>query len=99
MANSRREKPSFKVGDRVRLTGKFLRSTGQYTGQDAHSKWTVVSIKGDFIGVDEPKDDLSYWTPDEIKQMEVTWQGKTFVPRKINAHNLVLADKPDYSNL
>jgi hypothetical protein len=34
------------VGDRVRLTAKFLRSTGQYTGPEAQSVWTVVGIEG-----------------------------------------------------
>ena len=95
MANSR-SKTSFQVGDRVRLTGKFLRNTGQYTGKDAHGKWTVVSVDDDFIGVDEPAD-TSWFSPEEAKALEVTWRGRTFVPRKINAHNLMLADKPDYS--
>ena len=57
-----RTRPTFAAGDRVRLTGHFLRSTGQYTGQDAHSTWTVLSVErwpsGTLIvEVDEPSAD------------------------------------------
>lgn len=34
-------KRSFAVGDRVRLTGRFLRSTGQFTGPEGQSRWIV----------------------------------------------------------
>jgi len=46
----------FVVGDQVRCRGAFLRSTGQHTGNDAHRIWTVLSIDGDFVTVDERKD-------------------------------------------
>lgn len=32
------------VGDRVQLTSKFLRNTGQYTGGEAQSVWTVTGF-------------------------------------------------------
>lgn len=37
-------KQAIQAGDRVKLTGKFLRSTGQYTGREAQSVWTVTDI-------------------------------------------------------
>jgi hypothetical protein len=53
------------VGSRVRLTGKFLRSTGQYTGQEGLSRWTVMAHpgckmceRGQFVAVDEPSSSL-----------------------------------------
>ncbi len=33
--------PKFTPGASVRLTGKFLRNTGNYTGSDSRSKWLV----------------------------------------------------------
>jgi hypothetical protein len=48
-----------KPGDRVRLTGAFLRSTGQHTGPEGLSRWRVVQCdcglcrRGGFTAVDE----------------------------------------------
>jgi len=48
------------VGLRVRLTGAFLRSTGQYLGSEGISRWTIVECKcslcalGDYCAVNEP---------------------------------------------
>ena len=50
----------FNVGDRVRLTGEFLRNTGQFTGAPGTSRWLIVDCKcdacvhGDFVAVNEP---------------------------------------------
>lgn len=46
----------FNVGDRVQLTSKHLRSTGQYTGSEPFSVWTVTGFSnGDRWAVtDEP---------------------------------------------
>lgn len=47
-------------GHRVRLTGAFLRNTGQTVGGEGLSRWTVVSCpcslckSGRFVAVDEP---------------------------------------------
>jgi len=47
------------VGTRVRLTKKFLQSTGQYTGSEPFKKWTVVECAcdgckgGNHVAVDE----------------------------------------------
>lgn len=40
-------KQAFQVGDRVQLTGKFLRSTGQYTGREPASVWTITGLCND----------------------------------------------------
>lgn len=41
------------VGDRVRLSALFLRSTGQRLGEEGAKTWTVVAVDGDFVTVDE----------------------------------------------
>ncbi len=51
------------VGTRVRLTGEFLRNTGQMAGGEGQSKWTTVDCRcglcktGRFVAVDEPSID------------------------------------------
>ncbi len=47
-----------KPGQRVRLTGKFLRNTGQIAGGEGQSRWVVVACQcglcqRDFVAVDE----------------------------------------------
>lgn len=47
-------------GTKVRLTGYFLRCTGQVTGSEGQSRWIVVACAcslcktGDYIATDEP---------------------------------------------
>lgn len=73
----------FQAGDRVRMSAKFLRSTGQYAGGDSHSVWTIKEIQGDFAVVDEPGDDLAWFTPAELAaDPSLKW-------RRINVANLV----------
>ena len=58
-----KRKKTFKVGDRVRLRGTFLRSTGQHTGQETRKMWTVQDCScglcrvGRFVCTDEPSYD------------------------------------------
>lgn len=49
-------KQEIKVGDKVALTGKFLKSTGQHKGFEANKEWLVVGFWGEgrFAFVDEP---------------------------------------------
>jgi hypothetical protein len=51
-----------KIGDRVRLTGKFLKSTGQQTGSAGLDKWTIVGFWSDgrMALVNEPIDQSGY---------------------------------------
>lgn len=50
-------------GTRVRLTGTFLRNTGQMAGGEGQSRWTTVPCGcglckgGGFVAVDEPSID------------------------------------------
>lgn len=50
-------------GVRVRLTGEFLRNTGQLAGGDGASRWIVQACDcglckvGPYIAVDEPSTD------------------------------------------
>ena len=45
------------IGAKVRLTGTFLKSTGQQCGPEGLSVWTVVANDGDFVLVNEPHDE------------------------------------------
>jgi len=47
------------VGDRIKLTADYLRSTGQLVGGEGRNIWTVVSCdcqlcQRDFVAVNEP---------------------------------------------
>jgi hypothetical protein len=41
------------VGDRVRLTSKFLKNTGQQRGSEGVSRWTVLALSDSFAVVDQ----------------------------------------------
>ena len=58
----------FSVGDTVRLTGAFLRSTGQYAGSEGLARWTVqaVSKDGRIVTTNEPRADDGTFTREEI---------------------------------
>lgn len=58
--------PVFAVGDTVRLTASFLRSTGQYTGCEPHSRWTVKAIDGDYVVTDAPNANADCYTAEEL---------------------------------
>lgn len=83
----------FAPGTKVRCTGAFLRNTGQYTGSDAHAVWKVLEQKGEFVTVDEVREDLSYWTAEELAANPMLKY------RRVHANNLMEVGKPDYSNL
>lgn len=69
------------VGDTVRMTGKFLRNTGQQVGGEGKKRWTVKDIQGSFAVVDEDAD-TSYFTAEEMqKDPSLRW-------RRINVGNL-----------
>lgn len=54
---------TFSPGDKVRLTGRFLRNTGQLKGGEGRKVWTVVECacglcsRGGFVAVDERNTD------------------------------------------
>lgn len=74
-----------KQGDRVRLTSKFLRSTGQHTGNEARRTWTVLSVSsnGRMAVVDQLLSSAEQWfTADELaSDPSLKW-------RRINTGNL-----------
>lgn len=55
------------IGDKVRLTAKFLRNTGQYTGSEPFSRWTITGFTngGQWAVTDQPTD-TSIYTADEL---------------------------------
>lgn len=62
------KKASISIGDRVQLTSKFLQCTGQYTGREPASVWTVTGLtNGDrWAIVDEPMHDPSMFSAEEL---------------------------------
>lgn len=66
MANKFRK---FEIGSRVKLTGKFLKSTGQARGSEGLSTWTVTGFSRDWAITDEPLSPeyvASAFTPAEL---------------------------------
>lgn len=71
------KKPKFEPGAKVRLTGDFLRSTGQVVGGEGHSRWTVVACEcglcksGSFVAVNETTDgDAITWRHFNVGNLE-----------------------------
>jgi hypothetical protein len=85
------KKQAFQIGDKVRLTGKFLRNTGQYTSDEARKVWTITGIDGSFVVTDEERSELSYWTAEELET------DPTLRFRRIHSDNLIKVGKPDHS--
>lgn len=81
------------VGDRVKLTSKFLRSTGQYTGGEAQSVWTVTGFcNGDRWAItDEPaySAGAGYYSVEELAA------DPTLCFRRIAVANLQCVNRPD----
>jgi len=78
------------IGARVRLTGAFLKSTGQQRGGEGMSVWTVTGNDGDFVITNEPMD------PTYVKEM---WgdlpEAERPKFRRINRFNLeIVGAKP-----
>ena len=66
------KKTQFLPGDKVRLTGAFLRSTGQYAGGEGHSVWIVqahpgcrMCATGDFVLTNQERSTPEDFTPEE----------------------------------
>jgi hypothetical protein len=76
------------LGATVRLTGYFLKSTGQQRGGEGASRWKVLGNSGDFVIVDEPAD-TSWFTAEEMAaDPSLKW-------RRINRGNLeIVGAKP-----
>jgi hypothetical protein len=80
MANTKTPKRSFRdftPGTQVKLTGKFLQSTGQARGGEGLSKWIVQACDcglckgGEHVRTDERRPDAyceSMWTAEELEQ-------------------------------
>lgn len=59
---------TFAIGDKVRLTAKFLRNTGQYTGREPFSVWTVTGFSGPWIVTDERRPDDGMFSEAELAE-------------------------------
>lgn len=60
------KKQPFAIGDRIQLTSEFLRSTGQYTGREPASVWTVTGFSGPWLITDEPRPNDGAFTAEEL---------------------------------
>ena len=57
----------FAIGDKVRLTAKFLRSTGQYTGREPFNRWTITGFSNGWAVTDEPASNPpGYYSAEEL---------------------------------
>lgn len=74
----------FKVGDKVKYSGKFLKSTGQYSKDVADDVGEVVRI--------EP-------VTKDRKLLYVKWKSNPAKEQGVLSVNVMLANKPDYSNM
>lgn len=57
----------FQVGDRVKLTAKFLRSTGQQRGDEGTKVWEILGFDNVWAIVNEPVFDSTYFTAVELE--------------------------------
>jgi len=87
MANFR----DFQVGTRVKLTGKFLKSTGQHASPEGRKVWTIKGFERDWAIVDELAD-TSYFTPEELAA------DPTLQYRRIATANLCIVGQLDSRN-
>jgi len=93
--NARAARGIWEPGTKVRLSSKFLKSTGQGRGQDAHSTWKVIedrSDRGSFVLVNEE------WDTDRFTEAELR-ADPSLKWRRFAKSNLVVAGKPDYSGV
>jgi hypothetical protein len=64
------------TGDKVKLTGEFLRNTGQVTGEDGLSVWTVTACKcelcntGRFVATDQNANTGMLATADHLAEAD-----------------------------
>lgn len=60
---------SFAIGDKVRLTSKFLQSTGQYKGKEPFNRWTITGFSNGWSVVDEPANNPpGYYSESELAE-------------------------------
>lgn len=60
------KKNTIKVGDKVKLTGKFLKSTGQQAGSQGLSTWIVTAIERDWAVTNQELSSLEMFTAEEL---------------------------------
>lgn len=84
-------KVTFKVGDRVQFSGKFLQSTGQVAGGEGRKVWTILHVDdrhgSTIVQVNEPAT-LDYYSAEELAA------DPSLRNRRINAANLKHYGKP-----
>ena len=56
----------FQIGDKVRLTAKFLRNTGQYAGPSSLSVWTITGFTRNGWAITDEPSDAYYYSAEEV---------------------------------
>lgn len=86
--------PTFRVGDKVRMSAAWLRDTGQVKGRAGLDVFTVSALDNDgrWVVTDQPCD-TSYFSAAELSA------DPSLAFRRIAAANLVLVGKPDRTAL
>lgn len=84
----------FAIGDRVKLTSKFLRNTGQHTGPEGQHTWVITGFtnEGRWAITDQPAATLDYYTADELAA------DPTLRYRRIAVENLYIVGQLDSRN-
>ena len=95
MANSKFRK--FEVGSRVKLTGKFLKSTGQGRGSAGLDTWTITgfSNRGEWAITDEALDSSYVASAFTAAELEAD---STLRFRRIALANLFIVGQVDSRN-
>jgi hypothetical protein len=90
-------KRSIQVGDTVAFHGEFLRNTGQFTGPDAHARWKVLVVDGEFLVLDEPRDPFETFTHEEFDTFEPDVQFAVS-HRRVHRGNVYVVGRLDMRN-
>jgi hypothetical protein len=82
----------FEVGQKVKLTGKFLKSTGQGRGSAGLDTWTITGITSNGWAITDEPTDTSYYTAAELAE------DPTLKFRRIALANLYIVGQIDSRN-
>ena len=86
---------AFAIGDKVKLTGKFLKSTGQQRGPEGLSTWIITGFSngGRWAITDQPAaNPEGYYSADELAA------DPTLAFRRIAVENLYIVGQLDSRN-
>ena len=93
------------IGDRVKLTGEFLRNTGQYVGSEGLSEWVITECHcdlcdtGRFVATNQNAHTFELMHRSELdKSIRESGSGRESHMRHFNAGNLYRVGTLDSRN-